>query len=466
MFQQQVRVINNFLMILDALAILLGGYVAYILRRFLSEGHWNIKIEPFLFSVGLVIMVNNYIMGRIGLYSDRRPTSYFNILISVFKAIVIDFLILGAAIFMFKITYYSRAFFLFFASFSYLFIVIERFLVQTYLEKFARKRLHARNLIVVGDEKRGKIVAEALEKQLSWGHKILGRLTLESESSSKDVIGQLKDLPKILLKLPVDEVIFALGGQRDIKLSQYLDLCRKMGIEARILPALWSPESPSLCAETIQGIPFLTLGVTKINAAGLLYKRILDIIGGLVGTFLFLLMYPFVAIAIKLDSPGPVLFKQKRVGQHGRTFTLYKFRTMYVDAEERKKELMAQNIMQGPMFKIENDPRITRVGRFLRKTSLDEFPQFINVLKGEMSLVGTRPPTLEEVEKYELWHWRRLTLKPGITGLWQISGRSKITDFDKIVELDCKYLENWKFRDDIKIILKTIWVVLKRKGAL
>jgi len=466
MFQQQVRVINNFLMILDALAILLGGYVAYILRRFLSEAHWNIKIEPFLFSVGLVIMVNNYIMGRIGLYSDRRPTSYFNILISVFKAIVIDFLILGAAIFMFKITYYSRAFFLFFASFSYLFIVIERFLVQTYLEKFARKRLHARNLIVVGDEKRGKIVAEALEKQLSWGHKILGRLTLESESSSKDVIGQLKDLPKILLKLPVDEVIFALGGQRDIKLSQYLDLCRKMGIEARILPALWSPESPSLCAETIQGIPFLTLGVTKINAAGLLYKRILDIIGGLVGTFLFLLMYPFVAIAIKLDSPGPVLFKQKRVGQHGRTFTLYKFRTMYVDAEERKKELMAQNIMKGPMFKIENDPRITRVGRFLRKTSLDEFPQFINVLKGEMSLVGTRPPTLEEVEKYELWHWRRLTLKPGITGLWQISGRSKITDFDKIVELDCKYLENWKFRDDIKIILKTIWVILKRKGAL
>ena len=261
-------------------------------------------------------------------------------------------------------------------------------------------------------------------------------------------------------------MIFALGGQRNIKLSQYLDLCRKMGIEARILPALWSPESPSLYAETIQGIPFLTLGVTKINTAGLLYKRILDIIGRLVGTFLFLLMYPFVAIAIKLDSPGPVLFKQKRVGQHGRTFTLYKFRTMYVDAEERKKELMAQNIMKGPMFKIENDPRITRVGRFLRKTSLDEFPQFINVLKGEMSLVGTRPPTLEEVEKYELWHWRRLTLKPGITGLWQISGRNKITDFDKIVELDCKYLENWKFRDDIKIILKTIWVVLKRKGAL
>ncbi len=466
MFQQQVRIINNFLMMLDAICIFLAGYAAYFLRRVSSGGHWSIKTELFLISVGLVIVVNNYVMGSIGLYSDKRPTSYFSIPVFVLKAIIADFLILGTGIFIFKQIHYSRAFFLYFALFSFLFIVIERILVQMYLHKFAHKRLHARNIILVGDEKRGKLVAEALEKQLSWGHKILGRITIEESPSSKDVIGQLKDLPEILIKFPVDEVIFALGGERNIKLAPYLDLCRKMGVEARILPALWSPESPSLYVETVQGIPFLTLGVTRIDATGLLYKRILDIIGGLVGTFLFFLMYPFVAIAIKLDSPGPVLFKQKRVGMHGRIFTLYKFRTMYVDAEERKKELMAKNIMKGPMFKLENDPRITRVGRFLRKTSLDEFPQFLNVLKGEMSIVGTRPPTLEEVEKYEPWHWKRLMLKPGITGLWQISGRNKISDFEKVVELDCKYLENWKFIDDIKIILKTIWVVLKRKGAL
>jgi len=467
MFQQQVRVINNILMLLDALCILIAGYLAYALRYYLSGEHWSIGTDLFLFSVALVIIANNYVMGKVGLYSDKRPPNYLNIFISVFKAILIDFLILGAAIFILKKTHYSRAFFVYFAGFSYLSIVIERILVQFYLDKIAHNRLHARNLIVVGDENRGKIVAEALEKQLSWGHRILGRLTLDKKDlSQKDVIGTIEDLRNVLIKYPVDEVIFAIGGQKDIKLSKYLDLCRKMGVEARILPALWSPESPAVHAETIQGVPFLTIGTYQIDTIGLLYKRILDIIGGLVGTFLFFLMYPFVAIAIKLDSPGPVLFKQKRIGQHGRIFTLYKFRTMYVDAEERKKELMQKNIMKGPMFKMENDPRITRVGQFLRKTSLDEFPQFINVLKGEMSLVGTRPPTLEEVEKYELWHWRRLTLKPGITGLWQISGRNKITDFDKIVELDCKYLENWKFRDDIKIILKTIWIVLTRKGAL
>lgn len=465
MFREQARIINNFLMILDAICILLAGYVAYILRRLLSGGHWNIEMKLFLFSVGLVILVNNYIMGRAGLYSDRRPANYFLILISVSKALFVDFLILGASIFIFKKLNYSRAFFLLFASFSFLFIITERILVQMFLHKFIYRRLHARNIILVGDEKRGKFVAEILERQLSWGHKILGRLTLE-ETDSEDVIGQLKDLPEILVKFPVDEVIFALEGRRDINLSQYLDLCRKMGVEARILPALWSPENPTLNVETIQGIPFLTLGITRINAVGLLYKRIFDIIGGLVGTFLFLLMYPFIAIAIKLDSPGPVLFKQKRVGMRGRIFTLYKFRTMYVDAEERKKELMAHNIMKGSMFKIENDPRITRVGRFLRKTSLDEFPQFLNVLKGEMSIVGTRPPTLDEIEKYKPQHWKRLMFKPGITGLWQISGRNKITDFEKIVELDCKYLENWRFLNDIKIVLKTIWIILKREGAL
>lgn len=466
MFQQQVRIINNFLMALDAISILLAGYGAYLLRRHLSGGRWTIETELFTFSVLLVALLNNYVMGRVGLYSDRKPVRCFYLIPSILKAIVIDFSFLGAALFLFKRMHYSRAFFLYFALLTFLFIVVERLLVQIYLQLFARRRFYARNLLLVGDEKRGKIVTEALEKQLSWGHRILGRLLVGNEVSSPGVIGRLEDLPEVLRKYPIDEVIFAIGGHKAINLPYYLDLCRKMGVEARILPALWSPESPHLNVESVQGIPFITLRSNRFNATGLLYKRFLDIVGGLVGTVLFLLMYPFVAIAIKLDSPGPVLFKQKRVGQRGRVFTLYKFRTMYVDAEERKKELMAKNVMKGPMFKLENDPRITRVGRFLRRTSLDEFPQFLNVLKGEMSLVGTRPPTPEEVEKYEFWHWRRISIKPGITGLWQISGRNKITDFDKVVELDCQYLENWRFIDDIKIILKTVVVVLQRKGAL
>ena len=204
---------------------------------------------------------------------------------------------------------------------------------------------------------------------------------------------------------------------------------------------------------------------SNFNAAGLLYKRLLDIAGGLVGVLLFLLMYPFVALAIKLDTPGPVLFKQKRMGQHGRVFDLFKFRTMFVDAEARKAELMQSNEMGGIMFKMANDPRITRVGRFLRKTSLDEFPQFINVLKGEMSLVGTRPPTLDEVAKYRPEHLKRISAKPGITGMWQVSGRNKITDFDQIVELDCKYLDQWRFYDDLRILFKTVFIVLAAQGC-
>ena len=187
---------------------------------------------------------------------------------------------------------------------------------------------------------------------------------------------------------------------------------------------------------------------------------------GLVGSVIFLILYPFVAAAIKLDSPGPVLFKQERVGKNGRLFKLIKFRTMYADAEEQKKELMATNEMNGPIFKVQSDPRITRVGRFLRKTTIDEIPQFANVLKSEMSLVGTRPPLPEEVELYDMRHLKRISAKPGMTGLWQVSGRNKIKDFEKIVELDCDYLDHWRFLDDIKILLKTLVVVSMRRGAI
>ena len=168
---------------------------------------------------------------------------------------------------------------------------------------------------------------------------------------------------------------------------------------------------------------------------------------------------------IKLESPGPLFFSQKRVGRNGRIFKIYKFRSMYADAEERKKELMEQNEMDGLMFKMTDDPRITKIGKFIRKTSLDELPQFWNVLKGDMSLVGTRPPTVDEFEKYESHHKRRLSMKPGITGKWQVSGRSDIQDFEEVVKLDCEYIDEWSPFLDIQILFKTVGVVLTHKGA-
>ena len=286
------------------------------------------------------------------------------------------------------------------------------------------------------------------------------------ERHDSDVMGCLLDFDDVLRKEAIDEVVFALSGDRAVDLQNYLGVCRKMGIPVRILPALWKEGDQVLNMETCQGVPFLTVRSSNFNATGLVYKRVLDLIGGTIGTLIYLVMYPFIGAAIKLDSPGPVLFKQKRMGCNGRIFNLYKFRSMYADAEARKQELLESNQMNGALFKMANDPRITKAGRWLRKTSLDEFPQFINVLKGEMSLVGTRPPTLDEVEKYQPQHLKRISAKPGVTGLWQVSGRNKITDFEEVVELDCRYLDQWRFMNDIKILVKTVLVVLQRKGAV
>ena len=222
---------------------------------------------------------------------------------------------------------------------------------------------------------------------------------------------------------------------------------------------------PNCMVEKLGGFNVLTTCINVATDRQLFLKRLMDLLGGIVGMIICAIAFVFVAPVIMIQSPGPILFKQERVGKNGRKFKIYKFRSMYMDAEERKKELMSQNEMQGLMFKVQNDPRIFPFGHFIRNTSIDELPQFWNVLKGEMSLVGTRPPTVDEFEKYALYHKSRLAAKPGITGMWQVSGRSDITDFEEVVRLDNEYIRNWSLRMDIKIILKTIEVVLKREGS-
>jgi exopolysaccharide biosynthesis polyprenyl glycosylphosphotransferase len=465
MYQQQVNIINGFRMFLDALSIIAAGYAAYFLILHLAPEQWQLNATIFVMTILAIMFTNNYVMGRFRLYSDRKPSSYLQLIGAIAKTMVVDFAILSAGILLFNELYTSRAFFMYFLGLSFVFLVIERTLLRLLYDIPLKREYNLRRILIAGDLERGMLVAELMQKQLSWGHEIVGRLSA-GKDIDQDALGRIDDLDNILHKQAIDEVIFALDRESSIDLAPYLKICSRMGITTRILPALWSPGTRALTVEICQGVPFLTFQENNFNATGLLYKRILDIIGGIVGSLILLIVYPFVALAIKIDSPGPVIFKQKRVGQHGRIFEVYKFRSMHVDAEERKNELMAQNLMHGAIFKMKNDPRITRVGRWLRKTSIDEIPQFLNVLKGEMSLVGTRPPTLDEVEHYLDWHYRRISAKPGITGLWQVSGRNKITDFDEIVELDCAYLENWRFLVDIKILLKTIWVVLKRKGAV
>ncbi len=454
-------------MVIDACSVILAGYGAWYLKYHRAGVPWSQSGVILLLSILFVMGLNNYFMGRFGLYGDSRPKSLISMSWAVIKSVSVVFVFLSAVGFIFRDVDYSREFALFFGLLSALFLIISRSIVRFYLEWQARKGFHAQRILVVGDMNRGKTVSEALGRQLSWGHEILEHVILDGQQiRQSDLCAHMDQLPQILRTNTVDEVIFALDGDRSFDFSKYLDICRQMGITARILPALWQAARSTIEMETCQGIPFLTLRSTNFNATGLLYKRLMDIIGGAIGTLLFLFIYPMVAAAIKLDSPGPVLFKQKRMGQHGRVFHLLKFRTMCVDAEARKKNLIQQNQMNGAMFKLDNDPRITRVGKFLRKTSLDEFPQFLNVLHGQMSLVGTRPPTLDEVALYQPQHLKRISAKPGITGMWQVSGRNKITDFDEVVRLDCKYMDGWKFSDDLRILIKTVFIVLKRKGAV
>lgn len=270
----------------------------------------------------------------------------------------------------------------------------------------------------------------------------------------------------------VDEVMIDFFREEK-ELHELIELFLCMGITVHVGMSFLPEDLPNHFIEKMGGYHVITTSVKTAESWELACKRLMDIIGGLVGLVLTGIAYLFVAPAIKIASPGPVFFKQQRVGKNGRIFNIYKFRSMYLNAEERKKELMDYNEMQGLMFKMENDPRIIGsekgpgkgIGNFIRKTSIDELPQFWNILKGDMSLVGTRPPTVNEFEQYDFHHKIRLSIKPGLTGMWQVSGRSEITDFEEIVRLDTKYIENWSLGLDIKLILKTIKVVLDRKGS-
>ena len=463
MFQQQVVILNMMLMILDSVCVIGAGYAAYILMSYRSFWLWTIDDNVLAISILFVMFTNNAAMSKMGLYSDRRISSYWRLGVSILESVVVDFLALSAVIFLFHSIDFSRYFLIYFAGFAFLFFLAVRFLANWYLNS-AKSSFNACKMLVVGDETRGRLVVDALNRQVSLGHEIVSYMAVKG--NGKERREKLDELPEILKNEKIDEVIFAVPKDAAIHLEEHLALCSRMGIPVRILPSLWNPVKSPIRVEQCQDIPFLTMNFNRIDVTGQLYKRILDLVGGAFGALVLCTIYPFVACAIKLDSEGPVFFKQERVGQNGREFKLFKFRSMYSDAEECKKKLIQENEMSGPMFKITDDPRITRVGRFLRNTSLDEFPQFLNVLRGEMSLVGTRPPTPAEVQLYDLAQYKRISAKPGITGLWQISGRNQIRDFNEVVRLDCQYLENWRFKSDLLILFKTFWVVLARKGAM
>ena len=282
-----------------------------------------------------------------------------------------------------------------------------------------------------------------------------------------NVLGTIDEIEDIIRNHEIDQIYFFKYNDDSVdSIQKYIDICLEMGITVRVVLESYSKEKYSSYVSSIGIYPMLTYHTITLNVYEQLIKRIVDIIAAVLGVIVASPIMLITALAIKLDSKGPVFFVQKRVGQNGRIFNMYKFRSMCVEAEAQKAVLMAENGMEDTiMFKMKDDPRITRVGKFIRKTSIDELPQLFNVILGNMSLVGTRPPTIDEVEKYKRGQWRRISIKPGITGLWQVSGRSDITDFDDVVKLDLAYIDNWSLFYDIKIILRTILVIFSRDSG-
>ncbi|MCM1387512.1 MAG: sugar transferase [Bacillus sp. (in: Bacteria)] len=273
------------------------------------------------------------------------------------------------------------------------------------------------------------------------------------------------DMLEIARQMPLDEVFINMPDENQNYVKRIIYELESMGIACHYNIDIIDRPQKEIRVGKFAGYTVVTYSINHFDYRRMIIKRFMDIAGGLVGLCITGIATPFVALAIKLDSPGPVFFAQTRIGKNGRRFRIYKFRSMYIDAEARKKELEASNEIQGLMFKMENDPRITKVGKFIRKTSIDELPQFFNIVKGDMSLVGTRPPTEDEFEKYNSHYRRRISMTPGLTGLWQISGRSEIVDFDDVVKYDLEYIDNWTLGLDVKILFQTVWVVLTGKGS-
>lgn len=306
--------------------------------------------------------------------------------------------------------------------------------------------------------------------------KIVGIALLDSEKTGADiegvpVVASRETVDGYICREWVDEVFINIPIEQAYP-QELIDDFVAMGVTTHFrLMEVFDAEGQKQGVERLGGYTVLTSSINMASASELFYKRCLDILGGIVGCLLTGILYIGVAPAIYFQSPGPIFFSQVRVGKNGKKFKIYKFRSMYMDAEERKKELMKQNrVKDGMMFKLDDDPRIIGgekgIGGIIRKYSIDEFPQFWNVLKGDMSLVGTRPPTIDEWEKYDLHHRARLAIKPGITGMWQVSGRSGITDFEEVVRLDRQYIINWSIWLDIKILFKTVLVVLAHDGSM
>ncbi len=456
-------------MLLDILCLLLALWGAFWLRH----GEWKIFLRPLYREVAFVLFFADILVAYFGeSYRGilrRNPWEEWKALLKhVTLVFLIEFVYLFATQ---KGDLVSRTTIVGCYGIALILIYVERQLLKRVLKSSKHRQRGAQALLVLTSRERAQKLVHRLNGTTYGDTRVAGLILTDNREGKigqiegVPVVTDVEGLPDYVRRSWVDGIYVSLPEGHFVDQS-VIDNCLLMGVtvhfDMKRFSQVGTPYVSKLAGENV-----LSTSIVSGSTRAMLIKRGMDFVGGIVGCVITGILFLFVAPCIYVKSPGPIFFKQERIGKNGRRFKIYKFRSMYLDAEERKKELMAQNQMKdGHMFKMEKDPRIIPgIGNFIRKTSIDEFPQFFNVLKGDMSLVGTRPPTVDEWEQYEASHRTRMAIRPGLTGLWQVSGRSKIVDFDQVVELDRKYITEWNLGMDFKILWKTIGVVLKGEGS-
>lgn len=462
---------KSYVLIIDICCII----ISFLLSTWIRFG--NIKsnlLETDIYQWALIVIIALYVT-VFYVYDtshDLFKRGFLEELFIVIKKNILLAIILTGMMFLFQQgDVYSRVFFL-------LFFVINIMITYTVRQYFkiicmaAFKNSQSNTkIMIITTFTQAKDVLERVKRGNDWDYEItyftiIDRHMIGKKIGGIEVKADFSDMFDVAKQEVIDEVFIHIPNTwLDLELEETVLEFQNMGITVNLSINTFGLKINEKIVRKMNGYHVLTFSSKLFDETQLQLKRLIDILGGLIGCILTIVLTLFIAPAIMIESPGPVFFSQTRIGRNGRRFRIYKFRSMYPDAEERLAELAANNEMSGYMFKMKDDPRITKVGRLLRKTSLDEFPQFYNVLKGDMSLVGTRPPTESEFLLYEGRHKRRLALKSGVTGMWQVNGRSDINDFEDVVKMDLDYIDNWSLLMDFKILLKTVMVVLFGRGA-
>ena len=452
------------------IATLLSLYIRFYTTFFGSVKPIYHVNTYYLFYSLLFIAMNLIVFGFYGLLDNDQIFKGSGYYLRIFKSISINLLIVVLIGYLGQTYTFSRIWIFLLYILSLIFLYLNRYFIEILTQKLIINLSLSSKTIIVGIGENGKRIEDTFKKNQTGIFNIIGYIEKEEKihediNYSKNflILGYLDNLRKILLKYEINKVIISSKTYEYFEILNILENLKGLDVLVLMSPGLFEFSVRRMRTRDIGGIPLFQISDVGFFGINLFYKNLIDYLLGCILFLFFIPLYLVLGLLIKLDSKGPIFFKQKRYTKNFKEFYIYKFRTMFLDAEERLEELKKFNQTDGLLFKIKDDPRITKIGRFLRKTSLDELPQIINVMKGELSFVGPRPIPVK-IEEFEDWQKKRFNVKQGITGLWQVSGRSNLS-FEEMIRLDLYYIQNWSIIMDIKILLKTISIVFLRKGA-